>query len=58
MNPEYELFDYQKDAVKKIINSDNTLRLIETTIREEIVWDNRYNVDVQSKEGCLNEKSN
>lgn len=33
------------------INSDNTLRLIETTIREEIVWDNRYNVDVQSKEG-------
>lgn len=33
------------------INSDNTIRMIETTVREEIVWDNRYNVDTKSKEG-------
>lgn len=33
------------------INNDGTIRMMETTIREEIVWDNRYNVDVKSKEG-------
>lgn len=33
------------------INNDNTIRMIETTIREEIVWDNRYNVDTKAKEG-------
>lgn len=33
------------------INNDNTIRMIETTIRDEIVWDNRYNVDTKSKEG-------
>lgn len=33
------------------INSDNTIRMIETTVREEIVWDDRYNTDTQSKEG-------
>ena len=24
---------------------------METTIRDEIVWDNRYNIDVKSSEG-------
>ena len=33
------------------INNDNSIRLFETTIREEVVWDNRYNIDVKSKEG-------
>lgn len=33
------------------INSDNTIRMMETTVRDEIVWDNRYNVDVNSSEG-------
>ncbi len=33
------------------INNDNSIRMMETTIRDEIVWDNRYNIDVKSSEG-------
>lgn len=33
------------------INNDNTIRLIETTKREKIVWDDRYNIDLDSNDG-------
>lgn len=33
------------------INNDNTIRMIETTKREKIVWDNRYNVNLEGNDG-------
>lgn len=33
------------------INSDNTIRMIETTKREKIVWDDRYNVNLEGNDG-------